>query len=346
MQKKLITGIKKKLRDPIWQFIGVFLTFITLLVPFLAAYLLSSPTPQISNRIMISSQTAKDITDFPEPVSKRMHIFIDEKEEHDLRLFIFLIEYKGKAPVRSTDFEMPIRGKIPDNRKLVGVQMSPNVEGPFRFDRENRQLLRDKHPPINFEVEVLDEQTFQIKPLLLNPGEWLGIEIYTAAKNSTSTPTPTNSVEKYEVLSSEIKWSCHVAGVECPGTVNFDVDYNYLGLDRPAFLQVYVMHEGWGVYFILLFSIVNLHLLVLLAKYAGMNKATPIIQIILFSLAIALSIASGEVASDWLFPYMLLAFDQPIYAYMIFWVNISTIVVLAVISVRKERIQEGLMRKR
>jgi len=43
----------------------------------------------LANRLIFSSDTAKDLTDFPEAVSKRLQIFVDGKEERDLRLFIF-----------------------------------------------------------------------------------------------------------------------------------------------------------------------------------------------------------------------------------------------------------------
>ena len=67
-------------------------------------------------------------------------------------------------------------------------------------------------------------------------------------------------------------------------------------------LQVNISHEGWSVYFILLFTIVNLITMVLLGKAVGLGAASPVIQLLLFSFAIASSVSSGEVAADWLFP--------------------------------------------
>jgi hypothetical protein len=171
----------------------------------------------------------------------------------------------------------------------------------------------------------------------MNPGEWLGIEIYTAAADETSPKAPADPVEKYKVLSSEVTWSCHVAGVECPAHYDLDIDFDYLGLNEPSFLQVSINHQGWGVYFILFFTVVRLILQVLLAKSAGLHKSAPVIQLFLFSIAIALSMAASEVASDWLITDRVfgveLDFGQPIYAYILFWVNAAVIVLLAVISI-------------
>ena len=97
---------------------------------------------------------------------------LDGNEERALHLFILRIEYKGDEAIRSGNFERPIRGTIPDNRKLVAVQKSPNLEGPMRFNKKTGTVARDDHPPINFEVELLDRHTFEIKPLLINQGEW------------------------------------------------------------------------------------------------------------------------------------------------------------------------------
>lgn len=340
--KRLTAALKKKLRDPIWQAIGAILAFIALLSPFIAGYFLSS-SPHAQSRLMISTQTSKDLTDFPEPVSKRMRILIDGNEESNLRLFIFLIEFKGEQPVRSADFEAPMRGKVPNDRKLVAVQNSPNVEGPLKYDRETNRLARDERSPVKFEAEILDSQTFEIRPVLMNPGEWGAIEIYTAAKDAAVPPTstPKTSVEKYKDLSSEISWSCHVAGVQCPGSWDFDIDFDYLGFDGPWYLQVYVSHQGWEIYFILLFTIANLITMVLLAKAVGFQRLGMVSQLLLFSVAIAASVGSADVASDWLFPDIF-DFGQPLYAYVIFWVDIGIVLVLGVVAVLKRKSRNSL----
>lgn len=349
-RKRPIEWIKGKLRDPIWQAIGAILALIAILIPLILASILSSPTPNRSKRIIINSQTSKDLADFSGPVGKQLRILIEGKEARDPRLFVFLVEYRGQEPIRSTDFETPIRGRISGTRRLINVQKAGNLEGPLRFDKEKGTLAREKGPPINFEVEVLDEHTFQIKPVLMNPGEWLGIEIYTAAVDETSPTTPLEPLERYKVLNSEISWSCHVADVQCPAGYDLDVDFDYMGLNEPAFLQVSINHQGWGVYLILLFTITNSLLLVLLAKTAGMQKAATIVQFFLFSIGTALSVASAEVATDWLITDRILGiefdFGQPIYAYVIFWLDISVIFVLATVSIWKRKGKRVRIRRR
>src|ERR1044071_674296 len=133
MNRKLMIRIKEKLRDPIWQSIGALIAFITLISSFFIGNLFVQPRPPFPNRLIFSSDTSKDLIDFPETVSQRTQIMIDGKEVRGLRLFIYRLEYRGGQPVRSADFEEPIRGKIPKNRKLIAVQKAANLEGPYRF---------------------------------------------------------------------------------------------------------------------------------------------------------------------------------------------------------------------
>ncbi len=174
----------------------------------------------------------------------------------------------------------------------------------------------------------------------MNPGEWLGVEIYTSATEGNYT-APKDSTEKYKELSSEVTWSCHVANVECPGQIDLQRDYDYAGFDQPSFLEVYVMHQGWSVYFIALFTIINLIVLVLLAKTAGFQNFAAWLQLLLFALGIASSVASAEIMADWLLPFRVFGvrlFDeQPIYAWIIFWTNNLIMVALLAISLLRRR---------
>lgn len=341
MKSKFSTRLKDQLRDPIWQAIGVFVAFTTLIATLILSNLFFRPRASLPNRLMFSSDTAKDLTDFPEPVRKRVQVFVDGKEERGLRLFIVRVEYRGDVPIRPSDFETPIIGRIPDNRKVVAVQKSPALEGPLRYDREKETIEHDPHPAVSFEVGVLDPHTFQIKPLLMNPGEWMGVEIYTSAADPNTYVSPKDSTEKYAELSSEIDWSCHVANVECPGQVDLHRDYEYAGFDQPSFLEINVMHQGWSVYFIVLFTIVNLVVLVLLGRGAGFQKISSWLQLFFFALAIAFSISSAEIMADWLLPYRVFGmkvFDgQPSIAWIIFWSNILIMVLLLVLAMVKKK---------
>src|SRR5207248_3750304 len=99
--------------------------------------------------------------------------------------------------------------------------------------------------------------------------------------------------EEYKELSSEISWSCHLANVECPAAIDLGIDYDFVS--QPEFLEVSVIHIGWSVYFIVVFDILNLIVLVVLARSAGIQDLASWLQLLLFALAIAFSIATAEI---------------------------------------------------
>ena len=161
----------------------------------------------------------------------------------------------------------------------------------------------------------------------------MGIEIYTAASEDSDHQPPKDATEKYAQLSSELTWTCRVANCDCPGSLDLSRDFEGYGFDDPLFLQVSIMHVGWSVYFIVVFAVINLNMFVLLGRGAGLQRLSIGNQLALFSVANALSIASGEVAADWLLPYKLFGhvmnFGQPLYAYLLFWLDIAILIVLA-----------------
>jgi hypothetical protein len=344
-RSKLTTRLKAILRDPMWQTFGVLLAFLVLFIPLMIAYFNSSNPHFNTNRIVVSNKTAKDLTDIPEAIKNRMQVLIDRKEEYDLHFITEQIQNKGNQPIRSSDFETPLRGSVPTNRKLFVVQKSTTAEGPLVFDKDTGTVEHENRPQIDFEIKLLDEHTFEIKPVLMNPGEWMTVEIYTVAahdvtKGSSETKQPP-SVSPY----SEVKWSCHVAGAICPDKIDIDFDYGSLGVSKYSFLHVSVEHEGWSVYFVLLFSVLSILSHFTLAKAARLQNSTFAVQLILLSLAIILSIASADVAADWLYPRLFEGYiDQPIYAWILFWLNVAAIIALTVIAIVKRKSRKSRVR--
>jgi len=180
---------------------------------------------------------------------------------------------------------------------------------------EGRDSPRERQP-INFTLRNIDEHHFEIDPLVLNPGDWFGVEIYTAAAPGYSPPA--DNTAKYNELGSEVTWAGRIAGVECPGKFNLQRDFPYAAFNNPEFLQVTVIHQGWSVYFILLFLVVNLVVLVMLAKTTGLGSTSALTQLLFFSLGVILSLSSAEIAADRLLPLKIfghaMEFDQPWFA--------------------------------
>src|SRR6266404_1073944 len=256
MKAGRIIRLKRALRNPIWTPIGVFVAFTSLIVTILVSNWFLQRGPSAPNRLIISSDTQKDLTDIPGPVGDHLKFLVDGKEERDLRLFIFRVEYVGDQPLRPGDFSTPVIGRVPTNRKLLAVQKSANLSAPRRYDRQTQAMRDNPHPPATFEASILDAHSFEIKPFLMNPDEWFGVEIYTSTIDPDKYVPPKDSTEKYKELSSEVSWSCHVANVQCPAAIDLESDYGFVR--QPDFLEVSVIHMGWSVYFIIIFDVLNL----------------------------------------------------------------------------------------
>lgn len=287
---------------------------------------------------MFSEQASRELEEVVEPVSRRMQILVDGKEEKGIRLFTFQIEFKSEKPLRPEDFDGPIKAHIPDNRKLLGVQKTENAKRPFRLDKTTEKLVRDERQPVEFELSIVDQHNFQIKPILMNPGEWLSIDVYTAAMDPSNYAPLSDELERYKEREGEIKWTCHIASVECPGHFDFERDSDP-SINQPAFLQVAIQHVGWSVYAIVLFAVVDLLALTLLGKRGGFSRFPTYVQLISFSIAITLSICSGEILADSIFPYRMFGMriydGQPMYAWVILVLNGVVLAALVVMPTFK-----------
>jgi hypothetical protein len=310
-QIKLLDILKKKLRDPIWQAIGALLALVGLFVPFfIGSSTNNSPNPLSSpdsKEVMIYSTTSKSLINFPETLSARTRLFIDGKEEQDVKLYIYFIEYKGVNPLRKGDFEVPIRGSVPQDRKIITVQKSLDPTGPLKLDKESGSIREERAAPIDFDVSLKDQHNFEIKPMLMNPGEWFKVEIYTsarlpdtkAAKSPVTMNTPDKKVSSQN-LSSEITWSCRIADIKCPAPFRLELDHIRFN-EVPWFLQFQIRHYGWAIYFMVFFTVLNVILLLILAKSARVIQPMSVKEILIFSLGVVSSLAVSEILADWLF---------------------------------------------
>lgn len=199
----------------------------------------------------------------------------------------YVAEFRGRDPLRPSDFEGPLRCTVPSNRKIIAIQKSSNLRGPLRFDSRTETLDFAREPPLDFEAQTINPQTCNIKPLLMNSGEWFRVEIYTAA---AETPDQKAEPEMSRVL-GDANWLCHIAGGTCPDKQDYGIPIRFR---IPALLDVSVSHEGWAVYVVVISTILNLLLLVVLAKKADLHKLRHVVQICLFSIAVATSITISD----------------------------------------------------
>jgi hypothetical protein len=217
--------LKTVLRDPAWASIRAIIAFLALIAsPFVLLYFSGQPhqPPTASNKLLIYSHATKNLTDLPDALAGRTRILVDGNEEKDVRLYEYFFEFHGDRPIRTADFEIPIRGVVPVGRKILAAQQSKGASRPLSRVGENNEFKIVEEPAIDCDVRKLDDTSFQVLPLLINPNEWFKVEIYTAAAG-TGAKSPNFAENKREDADSEITWSCRIAGVQCPPTKEYQV---------------------------------------------------------------------------------------------------------------------------
>src|SRR6266571_585972 len=101
--------LKKVITNPAWA--SVFVAIIAVAVT-IVIHLLNSSKSQnetFENKVMVYSTTDKTLTDFPSAVAGRTRILIDGKDEKNVKFYEYIIDYHGDHPLRTSDFETPIR---------------------------------------------------------------------------------------------------------------------------------------------------------------------------------------------------------------------------------------------
>lgn len=340
----------QKLRDPIWQFIGTLLTFLIFLFPFFYAYFFTTQTIDYSenpSKIYITPSYIRRLPDLPVNLIDRAILLIDGKEEKDVHFISFYFQYEGKSSLKQSDFVIPIRGIVPEDRKLIGIQKSEQsplmvysrrkpedeneliknnglikINDQYSFSISSLEYILDEKQkknrpdkPIDVEITIIDQRTFEIKSPLINPNEWFAIDVYTSQVEQKSKlqeqtmPAPTTTIEDSmfdKSLIEEVTWNCRPIGIQCPSSfVTTPKEYK----KTAWYLQFEVFHRGWAIYFIAIFNSFSLLLFLILVSQTISWQIISLRGLILFFGLSLLCLSTAEIIADSLFKINI--FNQP-----------------------------------
>lgn len=305
-QRKRRDWLKDRVRDPSWEFIGVIVGIIIYLLPGIISLFAGDAATGLtdSSKLMIYPTTRQVFLNFPESLGLRTQLFINEHEEHDVRLYTYFVEYRGQGPLRKEAFEKPIVGEVSPDRKLIVVKPAVDTTGPVRLAKESGNIEEANEALLTrVKIKRLSEEKFEIEPAMMNPGEWFKIEIYTAArvaanqKSKTSTNANPEHKATPKTAPTEITWSCHVEGVRCP----MSYEREAMPSEKLGLLQVKVNHQGWAIYFIVLFTVLSTIMFLILARLGRTAPPHFTKELFIVSLAIIYSLSTGEILADWIF---------------------------------------------
>jgi hypothetical protein len=328
-QKK---GVIDYLRDPIWQFVGVLIALVGLFVPNIVSYFSSNSEEKKEAVIKLIPATPLNLLNSTNISTVKPQLFIDGKEEKDVRLLTFQFIYNGTKPLETKDFVESIQGKLIPGRKIIAANKSTrnlasrineNSSKSITLNHRRDIILEvleiNQRRPIDFEFTIINDRIIQIKPLLMNPGDSFSIDIYTSfvipdtksdqpvsdRKSPQSTPVKTVDYPNLRDAmgnfspGSEFGWTCRVIGITCPVYVNSEVLPKN---SSELFLDISIVgYSGWALWFIILFNAINLVLFMIGISYANKSQSITVFNLCTFFIAAISSLMVSEIVADWIF---------------------------------------------
>lgn len=151
------------LRDPAWQFVGVLLAVLSLAAVFWI-YWLQLRTKELSFALL-SSRRPLSIAD---ELSSRVTVQLDGRSVGNLHLLVYGLKNSGRHAIPPTHFERPLSIQFSDGQ-VVSAEIT----------RQN---------PGNLGANLIMSSTqVELRPLLLNPGDQLLIQVLLSSANPTYT---------------------------------------------------------------------------------------------------------------------------------------------------------------
>lgn len=141
-------------RDPTWQFIGAFLSFLAIIVS-IFLYLIQRHRKSLSYKII--SQSPLLIAE--EEVSGKIQILFEGKPAQDVYLIVLKIANSGTLPIIGTDYEWPINLSFGQKTQILSVAISET---------------NPKNLKVNAKVE---DGKAVLNPILLNSGDSIRLKI-------------------------------------------------------------------------------------------------------------------------------------------------------------------------
>lgn len=141
------------LRDPLWQFIGIVVAVVAFFVPLWMQW-----RQRNIREISFGLVSSRPLLRIDDEVSARIRVELDGKKITDLQLQVFGLKNSGTTPIRVADFERAIELRFASGQ-VISAQISSEI-------------------PANLKAELaVTDSSVQLKPLLLNPGDQIVIQI-------------------------------------------------------------------------------------------------------------------------------------------------------------------------
>lgn len=135
-------------RDPLWQFVGAFVSVTALLV---TLWLTLGRRKSLKYRARID-----ELVSLNEGIKSRVKVYYEGVEVEGVALLSLRFRNTGSVPIRSADFEGDIRARLSKGAVLLGTGTEAS---PSELDVKVTTGIDDEAPVVS------------VSPLLLNPGD-------------------------------------------------------------------------------------------------------------------------------------------------------------------------------
>ena len=136
------------LRDPIWQFIGACVAFVTVVVS-IALYELQ----QRRKDLTYTTISITPVLRIAEEVKGKLAIRFGDKSVQDLHRIVVKIKNSGNVPIRHTDYDSPVRFNFGVKAQILAIEVAN--ANPASLQRSARAII--------------DGTDVVLTPVLLNP---------------------------------------------------------------------------------------------------------------------------------------------------------------------------------
>jgi hypothetical protein len=146
------------LRDAAWQFFGVLLAFIAIIVA-IAIYYRQKQRKELAFGLL----SARNLVTVSDQVAGRVQITFDGVPVKNIQLVVIGLKNSGDKPLLAADFERPVTVGFGSRAKVLSAGIA-------------------KQSPANLGAEVIfRESQIQVSPLLLNSDDYLIVQVLLAA---------------------------------------------------------------------------------------------------------------------------------------------------------------------
>jgi hypothetical protein len=153
----------KFLKDPIWQFVGVIVSIIAIVVTW---YVYVDERPYKNLRVEILSNDP--LISINSDVAKEIQVLYKNSPVESLSLILLKFENTGNEPIREIDYSEPIRIALSENAEIGEVTIQET--------RPNGILLTPS---------VIEKNKVQLAEVLLNPGDQVVLKILAINNDGT-----------------------------------------------------------------------------------------------------------------------------------------------------------------